>query len=77
MHDCFSLQPVRSVSVRTAAEEIAVAASNGASSSAPSNMLDFEELSDIVRSVRLINACDSLGRHNQHQAPTARVAKRH
>uniref|UniRef100_A0A383W852 Biotin carboxyl carrier protein of acetyl-CoA carboxylase n=1 Tax=Tetradesmus obliquus TaxID=3088 RepID=A0A383W852_TETOB len=47
-----ALKPVRSVSLRAAAEEVEIAANNGAApSSVPSNMLDFEELSDIVRMV--------------------------
>eukprot|EP00879_Flechtneria_rotunda_P001799 GHRR01001963.1.p1 GENE.GHRR01001963.1~~GHRR01001963.1.p1 ORF type:complete len:224 (+),score=77.98 GHRR01001963.1:132-803(+) len=46
-------KPVRSVVVRTATEDVEVAASNGAapSANAPTNLLDFEELSDIVRMV--------------------------
>ncbi|KAF6258190.1 acetyl-CoA biotin carboxyl carrier [Scenedesmus sp. NREL 46B-D3] len=47
-----TLKPVRSVSLRAAAEEVEVAANNGvAPSSVSANMLDFEELSDIVRMV--------------------------
>jgi hypothetical protein len=54
--DLLCLQPVRSVSLRAAAEEVEIAANNGAApSSVPANMLDFEELSDIVRSAKRRN----------------------
>jgi hypothetical protein len=44
------------VSLRAAAEEVEIAANNGAApSSVPANMLDFEELSDIVRSAKRRN----------------------
>jgi len=48
------LQPVRNVEARGATDEVEIATSNGAAAinSQASYMLDFEELSDIVRSVR-------------------------
>lgn len=45
------LQPVRAVSIKAAAEDVEVTNNGAVGASAAANMLDFEELSDIVRSV--------------------------
>lgn len=45
-------QPVRAVSIKAATEDVEVANNGAVGASAAANMLDFEELSDIVRSGR-------------------------
>lgn len=43
------MQPLRAVSIKAAAEDVEVANNGVVGASGASNMLDFEELSDIVR----------------------------
>jgi hypothetical protein len=46
------LQPLRAVSIKAAAEDVQVANNGAVGASGASNMLDFEELSDILRCAR-------------------------
>lgn len=58
---CF-LQPVRAVSIKAATEDVEVTNNGAVGASAAANMLDFEELSDIVRSVHRKTAAASSNR---------------
>lgn len=48
---CVCAQPLRAVSIKAATEDVQVANNGAVGAAAAANMLDFEELSDIVRFV--------------------------